>query len=171
MAKRRATKRAAKGKKPAGAKRKPAPKRTPERTRVVFPMDVYEPNKDAIKAPLKKLGMKWQYLGRGKGRYFGEDVQAFVQFTDAGADYTVRGAHAKVKKILAAWSAFRTAEHTEAAVAAEEREARDEATRLWELARPVPRPGEPEGFFRRRLAAWEAARPDNKRSANDTQQR
>jgi hypothetical protein len=134
----------------------------PERHRRIFPHAVYEPNKDVVKAPLKDLGMKWQYLGQGKGRYAGEGVQAFVQYTDTGADFTVWGPDdAAVKKILDAWNAaFPAAESAAATQEKKEAEAAEsEAMRLWRLAEPQRRPGEPEGFFRRRREEWERQKP------------
>ncbi|HVL47004.1 MAG TPA: hypothetical protein VM889_00435 [Candidatus Thermoplasmatota archaeon] len=130
--------------------------------RRLFALDVYEANKNEIKAPFKALGMKWQYLGPGKGRYAKEGVQAFVQFKDEGADFSVWGPDAEaVAIILAAWKPLGSdaAEAAAAATEAEAEAAESEAMRLWRLAKPVPRPGEPEGFYRRRLAEWDARRP------------
>lgn len=123
-------------------------------------MSTYEPNKDAIKKPFKDLGMKWQFLGEGRGRYATKGVQAFVQFAEAGADFTVWGEDAKkVKKILDAWEPFRSKEFTKEVLSAEKDLALEEAVRTWELSRPTRQPGEPETFFARRLAEWEARDP------------
>lgn len=123
-------------------------------------MTTYEPNKDAIKKPLKDLGMKWQFLGEGRGRYATKGAQAFVQFAEAGADFTVWGEDAKkVKKILDAWEPFRSKEFTKEVLSAEGDLALEEAVRTWNLSKPSRQSGEPETFFARRIAAWEASDP------------
>lgn len=154
--------------------RKPAARRPPgsppvERTRVVVPMDVYEANKDAIKAPFKEHGLKWSFLGEGKGLYKTPDggVHCFTQFKDDGVHYSVWGDDAAVKgAILDRWRDVlgealweRATARGEEAVAAEKAQAESEAMRLWRLAEPQPRPGEPDFFLKKRRAEWEAKKP------------
>lgn len=149
-------------------KRTPAPPQPPvEKRRVVFPKDVYEARKDEIKAPLKERGLKWQYLGEGKGRYAKEGVNLFAQFLDDGVHYSLWGSdQATVDALLAAWRAmlgdsiFQEAvtQGAKAAVA-EEQTRESEAVRLWKLQEPQRRPGEPDLFFRKRVAEWESKRP------------
>lgn len=146
-----------------------APARAPPAVveRVVFPRALYDERKDEIKAPLKERGLKWQFLGEGRGRYHAEGVAVFVQQSPEGADFTLRASdEAAGRAIVDAWrriagaAAFAAAKEQAREVVQEEKAAaRSEATRLWELARPLRRPGEPEGFYRRRLAEWEAQRP------------
>lgn len=140
-----------------------------QKTRVVIPMDVYEPNKDAIKAPLKENGLKWNFLGEGKGLYKMPDggVHCFTQFRDDGVHYSVWGENETAKKaILAAWRGIlgdagwaKATASGEKATQAEQAQAESEAMRLWKMAEPQPRPGEPEFFFKKRIAEWEAKKP------------
>ena len=171
-------KKAAPAKKPAklaapGKAVKPARPREPrapvERFRVVVPMDVYEPNKDAVKAPLKERGLKWTFLGQGQGLYKREDggVHCFTQFKDDGVHYSLWGEDKAARDgILADWRRVlgeeRFAQATasgEQAAAAEKRQEESEALRLWRLAEPQRRPGEPDFFFQKRMAEWQAKRP------------
>jgi hypothetical protein len=73
---------------PASVKSGAKPRGPAERvvkTRVVFPMPYYEEHKDEIKAPFKAHGMKWTFLGEGKGLYKREkEIHCFVQFKDDG---------------------------------------------------------------------------------------
>lgn len=177
-----ARQRPAKAAKPAAKKadaKEPAPKKAParrppgsppiERKRVVVAMDVYEPNKDAVKAPLKEAGLKWNFLGEGKGLYKREDggVHCFTQFKDDGVHYSLWGSDTKARDaILAAWRKLLGEERWrvataagEQAVAAEKAEQETEAVRLWRMAEPQRRPGEPDLFFQKRMAEWQAKRP------------
>ncbi|GEM_PF-5941915 len=138
---------------------------------IVIPMDVYEPNKDAIKAPIKDLGMKWSYLGEDtegkKGIYRRDDLNVFAHFKDDGVHYTLRGQnHDEAKKLLAAWRgilgsrAMAAAKEAGAEAAAKQEAAQEsEALRLWRLQEPQPRPGEPDFFLQKRKAEWQAKRP------------
>lgn len=147
----------------------PAEKKGPvQKTRIVFPKDHYEPNKDAIKAPFKANGMKWNYLGEGKGLYKREkELHCFTQFMDDGVHYSLWGDDkAGVEKILAAWrklvgeDAFaKFVAQGEKAGKAEEQEKESEAVRLWKLGEPQARPGEPDFFFKKRHDEWLAKRP------------
>lgn len=154
--------------------KKPAARRPPgappvEKTRVVIAMDVYEPNKDAIKAPFKEHGLKWNFLGEGKGLYKLPDggVHCFTQFKDDGVHYSVWGENAAVKNAIldhwrhllgeAGWTKATTS--GEAATAAEQAQAESDAMRLWKLAEPQARPGEPEFFLKKRIAEWQAKKP------------
>lgn len=154
--------------------KKPAARRPPgsppvEKTRVVIAMDVYEPNKDAIKAPFKEHGLKWNFLGEGKGLYKMPDggVHCFTQFKDDGVHYSVWGENVAVKTaILDRWRGIlgeegwtKATTTGEAATAAEQAQAESEAMRLWKLAEPQPRPGEPEFFLKKRVAEWQAKKP------------
>ncbi|MHB8604614.1 MAG: hypothetical protein ACYDCK_05110 [Thermoplasmatota archaeon] len=125
--------------------------------RYVFPIEVYEPNKDAIKAPIKELGLKWQYLGSGKGRYWGYGINIFAQFGDT-ASFSIRTHDDKMRqKLIDAW-----AKYPNVAAETEKKEAKaaiDSALGEWELAKPTPRSGEPDFFFKKRLAEWEAKDP------------
>ena len=146
----------------------PAEKRPPvHKERVVFPKDVYEPQKDAIKAPFKEHGLKWNYLGEGKGLYKRDGLHVFAQFLDDGTHYSLWGEdQAAVKAILAAWEKLlgrsflqEAAAAGEAAAQAEEAEKESEAVRLWKLQEPQRRPGEPDFFFTKRVAEWQAKKP------------
>ena len=163
---------AAPAKKPAPAKPKPkapAEKRGPiQKTRVVFPKDFYEPNKDEIKAPFKAHGLKWSYLGEGKGLYKREkEVHCFAQFLDDGTHYSLWGDDKKtVNEILGAWRVLageaqwaRFTAAGESATRAEAQAQESEAVRLWRLQEPQPRPGEPDLFFQKRRGEWLAKKP------------
>lgn len=149
-------------------KRTPAPPQPPvEKQRVVFPKDVYEARKDEIKAPLKDRGLKWQYLGEGKGRYAKEGVNLFAQFLDDGVHYSLWGSdRATIDGLLGAWRAMlgdsifqeAVSQGAQAAVV-EAQEKESDALRFWKLQEPHRRPGEPELFFKKRLAEWEAKKP------------
>lgn len=153
---------------------KPPARRAPgappvHKTRVVIPMDLYEPHKDVIKAPFKEHEMKWNFLGEGKGLYKRADngVHCFVQFKDDGVHYSIWGDDTpRVEGILGAWRVFlgeegwaKATASGEQAAASEKQEAESEAMRLWRLAEPQPRPGEPELFLKKRLAEWQAKKP------------
>ncbi len=133
----------------------------------MFPKALYEARKDDIKAPLRAHGLKWVYLGPDKGRYHKDGVNVFVQFKDDTVDYSIWGTEQDtVQDVVAAWRKLLggdvVAEATAAAAeanAVEERAAESGAVRRWELEKPVQRPGEPAGFFHRRVAEWEARRP------------
>lgn len=139
------------------------------KTRVVVPMDFYEPNKDAVKAPFKEHMLKWNFLGEGKGLYKREDggVHCFTQFKDDGVHYSVWGADKAVcERILAAWRKLlgeemwtKATTSGEKAVAEEKAQEESEALKLWKLAQPQRRPGEPDLFYQKRLTEWEAKRP------------
>lgn len=137
------------------------------RTNVVFPMDVYQERKDEIKAPFKEHGLKWKFLGEGKGRYVKEGVDVFVQFGEDGAHYALSGTdRATIDAILAVWKegfGARFLEEAEAAgeVAAEAQvaEALSEEMRIWKLGEPQRRAGEPDYFFKRRTEEWLARKP------------
>lgn len=152
------------------AKKAAAAPRTPvQKTRVVIPMDFYEPHKDDIKAPFKEHTLKWNFLGEGKGLYKREDsgVHCFTQFKDDGVHYSIWGADkATCEKILGAWRKLlgeemwvRATTSGEAAVAAEQAQQESEALKLWKLAQPQRRPGEPDLFYNKRLAEWQAKKP------------
>lgn len=153
----------------APAARKAAAEKKPpvQRTRVVFPKEVYEPRKDAIKAPFKEHGLKWSYLGEGKGLYKREGVHVFTQFLDDGVHYSLWGDdQAAVAAILGAWEALLGRSFVqeaqaagEVAARAEEAHKESEAMRLWRLQEPQRRPGEPDFFFSRRVAEWQAKKP------------
>ena len=157
------------GPKKAPAKAPAAPRTLVEKTRVVIGMDFYEPHKDAIKAPFKEHALKWNFLGEGKGLYKRADggVHCFTQFKDDGVHYSLWGADkAACEKILAAWRKLlgdemwaKATATGEEAVAAEKAQEESEATRLWKLAEPQRRPGEPDLFYQKRLAEWQAKRP------------
>lgn len=154
--------------------KKPVTRRAPgapsiQKTRVVVPMDVYEANKDTIKAPFKEHEMKWNFLGEGKGLYKRPDngIHCFVQFKDDGVHYSIWGDdEPRVQKVLGAWRALlgeegwkKATTSGEEAGAAEAKQAESEAMRLWKLAEPQARPGEPEFFLKKRIAEWQAKRP------------
>lgn len=150
------------------AAKKPAARRAPvERTRVVFPKDFYEARKEEIKAPLKERGLKWQYLGEGKGRYFKDGVNLFAQFLDDGTHYSLWGDDKKSvealkdawRKLLgeAMWAAATS--RGEQAVQKEKEEKLSEEMRIWLVGEPQPRPGEPELFYRKRREEWERRKP------------
>lgn len=149
------------------AKPKATSKAPVHKERVVFPKDVYEPNKDAIKAPFKEHALKWNYLGEGKGLYKRDGLHVFAQFLDDGTHYSLWGDdQPAVKAILAAWekllgrSFVQEAQAAgEAAAKAEEKEKESEAMRLWKLQEPQRRPGEPDFFFTKRVAEWQAKKP------------
>lgn len=158
---------------PASAK-KPAPKRDPSKgpvvkTRVVVPMDVYDAQKEAVKAPFREHEMKWNFLGEGRGLYKRLDngVHCFVQFKDDGVHYSVWGDDAKRRDaILAAWRKIlgeagwtKATASGEAAVQAEAAQVESEALKLWRMQEPQPRAGEPEFFLKKRRDEWLAKRP------------
>jgi hypothetical protein len=131
--------------------------------RVLFEMSYYSDNKDAVKAPLKELGLDWQFLGREsgttKGRYSGDGVSVFVMYTDDHADFTVQGDDGdKRQRILDAWSDMPTVDPEEAGPRPGEGEEPTEV-RVWKFKEPTRRPGEPEALYERRLAAWEEDDP------------
>lgn len=138
------------------------------KTRVVFPRAWYEEHKDEIKAPFKLHDMKWNYLGEGKGLYKREkEVHCFAQFDDAGTHYSIWGDDKKAcDEILKAWRTL-AGEQLYAqflaagveATASEAQEKESEAMRLWKLQEPQPRPGEPDFFLKKRIAEWEARKP------------
>lgn len=155
---------------PKPAKRAAAPKapRAPvEKRRVVFAKDLYEARKDELKAPFKAHGLKWQFLGEGKGRYHKDGVNVFAQFLDNGVHYSVWGDdRATVDAICdgwrrllgeAAWAAA-TAQGRQA-VAAEQAQQESEALRAWRLQEPQRRAGEPDFFFQKRTQEWLAKKP------------
>lgn len=146
----------------------PAEKKPPvHKERVVFPKDVYEPHKDAIKAPFKEHGLKWNYLGEGKGLYKRDGLHVFAQFLDDGTHYSLWGEdQPAVKAILAAWEKLlgrsflqEATAAGEAAAQAEEQEKESEAMRLWKLQEPQRRAGEPDFFYTKRVAEWQAKKP------------
>src|SRR5438067_743597 len=157
----------------APAKKAAAPKRDPSqgpivKTRVVFPMDYYEEHKDEIKAPFKAHGMKWVFLGEGKGLYKREkDIHCFTQFKDDGVHYSVWGDDKNgVTQVLAAWrmlsgealwSKFTAAGEEATQVEAEEKES--DALKLWKLQEPQRRSGEPDLFYNKRRDEWAARKP------------
>ncbi|HVL87790.1 MAG TPA: hypothetical protein VM681_07305 [Candidatus Thermoplasmatota archaeon] len=147
------------GKSAAKARPEPAdgPDESSRKERVVFPHDVYGPNKDDIKAPIKEMGLKWQFLGEGRGRWTGPGVTVFLQTTEHGQDMTVSGDAAKVQRVLDAWKPYRAAtrEAEKEVLGAEE----DVARTIWRIDRPVQQPGEPASFYARRLAEWKAKEP------------
>jgi hypothetical protein len=153
---------------PAAAKRPPVERARVEKTSVVIPLDYYEPHKDAIKAPLKEHGLKWTFLGEGKGLYKREkEVHCFTQFKDDGVHYSIWGDDkAAVRAILDAWRALAgedrfagfTASGRQAAAAESQRNESDEL-RLWRLGEPQRRPGEPDFFYQKRVDEWKARRP------------
>lgn len=159
----------------APAKKAPAPKRDPAlgpvvKTRVVIPIAYYEPNKDAIKAPFKANGMKWNYLGEGKGLYKRErDIHCFTQFMDDGVHYSVWGDDKKgAQAVLDAWRAL-AGEATwaawlaagEGARVAEAEVKESEAVKLWKLQEPQRRTGEPDLFYHKRRDEWMAKKPSS----------
>lgn len=137
------------------------------KTHVVFPMEVYNARKDEIKAPFKKHGLKWKFLGEGKGRYLKEGVDVFVQFGDEGAHYALSGSdRGTLDAILAVWKEGFGASFLEEAEAAgdEAAQAQDavalsEEMRIWQLGEPQRRAGEPDYFFQRRTEEWRARKP------------
>lgn len=166
-----ATKKAAPKKPPAEPKPKkqPAPKRPPvEKTRVVFPKDWYEEHKDEVKAPFKLHGLKWNYLGEGKGLYKREkEVHCFAQFLDDGTHYSLWGDDKKAcGEILKAWRTLagealwaRFSAAGESATRKEAEEKESEELRLWKIGEPQRRPGEPDFFFKKRYDEWTARKP------------
>lgn len=160
--------------KPPKPAKAPAPKRAPgapavQKTRVVIPMDVYEAQKDAVKKPFKEHEMKWNFLGEGKGLYKRPDngVHCFVQFKDDGVHYSIWGDDKpRVESILAIWKAIlgeegwtRATTSGEEATAQEKEAQESDALRLWRMAEPQARPGEPEFFLKKRIADWQAKKP------------
>lgn len=135
------------------------------RERVIFPMSTYSENKDAVKAPFKELGLKWQYLGQDKGdtkgRYAGDDVSVFVLYSSEHADFTIEGTDDDaIETILSAWEGFETIEpEEEAAPESPMDEALRKEVEIWRFKEPARRPGEPEGLYKKRLADWEAKDP------------
>lgn len=132
-------------------------------------MDIYEAHKDAMKAPFKEHALKWNFLGEGKGLYKRPDggVHCFTQFKDDGVHYSIWGDDKKaVGEILATWRlvlgeegwARATASGEQAAVA-EQAQQESEALKLWKMAEPQRRAGEPDLFFNKRLAEWQAKKP------------
>ena len=139
-----------------------------EKTRIVFPKDWYEEHKDEVKAPFKLHGLKWSYLGEGKGLYKREkEVHCFAQFLDDGTHYSLWGddkkacdAILKVWRTLAGeplWAKFSAAGESATQKEAEVKES--EALRLWKLGEPQPRAGEPDFFFKKRKDEWLAKKP------------
>lgn len=137
------------------------------KTHVVFPTEVYNARKDEIKAPFKKHGLKWKFLGEGKGRYLKEGVDVFVQFQDEGAHYALSGSDREtLDAILAVWKEGFGASFLEEAEAAGDQaadaqvaEALSEEMRIWRLGEPQRRAGEPDYFFKRRTEEWLARKP------------
>lgn len=135
-----------------------------EKRNYLIPKDVYDTQKDAIKAPIKQHGLKWQYLGEGKGRYHKEGVNLFVQFQDDGVHYALWGSDAQTTDALVeAWRALlgepalaAASEEGAAVVEAAKEEEESDALRLWRLQEPHRRPGEPDFFFEKRLQEWRA---------------
>lgn len=134
-----------------------------DRHRILFEMSYYSENKSAVKAPIKALDLTWQFLGREggdtKGRYSGDDIQIFVQYSDQYADFTVWGEDEdKVDEILDAWSQMPTVSPDEAPPSpAEQEEAKE--VRIWRFKQPVQREGEPDALFENRLEAWKEKDP------------
>lgn len=151
------------------AVRRPTDAPPVQKTRVVVPLEIYEGHKDAIKAPFKSHAMKWNFLGEGKGLYKRPDggIHCFVHFKDDGVHYSIWGDDRPgVQGVLATWrkilgeTAWAQATTTgDQAVAAEKQEQVSEAMKLWKLAEPQRRPGEPDFFFDKRLAEWQAKKP------------
>jgi hypothetical protein len=155
--------------------KKPAAKRDPslgpvQKTRVVFPKDWYEEHKDEVKAPFKLHGLKWNYLGEGKGLYKREkEVHCFAQFLDDGTHYSLWGDDkASCEKILEAWrtlageaqwSKFMAAGTL--AIVAEAQQKESEELRLWKIGEPQKRGGEPDFFFKKRYDEWLAKKPSS----------
>lgn len=140
------------------AERPPAPKgpKYPGPVvRLLLPMAAYSEHKEAIKAALKEEGLGFQHLGRGQGRYFNDKVSVFAKWGDRDADYTVRGDAAVVEKLAATLKRVGATDYTEETKAEEEAE----NVKAWKLEKPAPRPGEPEFFYKKRLAEWEARDP------------
>ncbi len=135
------------------------------RERVIFPMGTYSENKAAVKAPLKELGLKWQYLGQEKGdtkgRYAGDDVSVFVLYSSEHADFTIEGTDDEaIDTILSAWESFETLEpEDEGAPESPMDEALRKEVEIWRFQEPARRPGEPEGLYQKRLEAWKARDP------------
>lgn len=148
----------------------PAGPQIPART-FVIPHDAYEAHKDEIKAPMKAADMKWSYLGEDaegkRGIYRNEAINVFAHFKDDGVHYTVRGKdHAAADAVVEAWRKVLGAKLmgeaiATGAVAAAQEAAKEEseATRLWRLQEPQRRAGEPDFFYQKRLAEWEAQKP------------
>lgn len=132
--------------------------------RVVFPMSFYSENKTAVKKPFKQLGLKWQYLGQDgettKGRYNGEEVGVFVQYSGEHADFTITGTDEKaIEKILSAWEDMETLDVDEPAPASPADEALEKELFVWRFKEPKRRPGEPESLYQRRVEDWKAKDP------------
>ncbi|HUR68172.1 MAG TPA: hypothetical protein VM370_02920 [Candidatus Thermoplasmatota archaeon] len=140
-----------------------------QKTRVVIPMEFYEPNKDAVKAPFKEHELKWNYLGEGKGLYKRVDngVHCYTAFKDDGVHYSIWGDDKRrLDGILASWRKLlgepawaRATTSGEQAAVAESEEKESEALKLWKMGEPQRRPGEPDLFYSKRLAEWQAKRP------------
>lgn len=155
---------------PAAKKAKRDPSLGPvHKTRVVIAMDVYEPQKAEFKAPFKANELKWNFLGEGRGLYKRADggVHCFTQFKDDGVHYSIWGDDTpRVDAILATWRQLLGEDGWEKATASgdqaaevEKKEQESDALRLWRLAEPQGRPGEPEFFLKKRLAEWQAKKP------------
>ena len=146
---------------PGGAPAAPAaaPKAAPRFpgpvVRLLFPYDAYDRHKDAIKAQMKDAGLRFQFLGRGQGRYHSDEANVFARFGDDVVDYTLRGDAALVERLAASWRELGARDFTEEAKAEEEAA----EVKAWRLEMPLRRPGEPESFFKKRLAEWEARKP------------
>lgn len=141
-------------------KEKPAPKPKGPKypgpvVRLLFPNAVYVEHKDRVKEEIKDEGLGFQFLGRGQGRYFDDKVSIFAKWGEEAADFTLRGDAKVVEKLAASWRALGAHDYTEEAKAEEEAA----EVRAWKLEKPVQRAGEPEFFFKKRLAEWEAQRP------------
>lgn len=136
---------------------------------VALAKTLYDEQKDAIKAPFKKHGLKWQYLGEGKGRYHKDGVSVFVLFADDQVHYSLSGSdRATQDAILDAWKDLLGADalaeagkkgEQAAAEQARQPEPESEEMRLWRLQEPQRRPGEPDFFYRKRTEEWNARKP------------
>lgn len=130
-------------------------------------MSYYSDNKDEVKAPIKELGLSWQFLGREdgdtKGRYSGDGVQVFAKYTDRHADFTITGSDEEKKQaILDAWDEMPTVTPENDDVPPSPAQAeQSKEVRIWQLKKPTQRPGEPDALFERRLEAWRKADPRN----------
>jgi hypothetical protein len=159
--------RAAQGAEREGAPSKPAKAEPFVKMTVVIPRAVYESNKDAIKEPLKTHGLKWQYLGEGRGRYAKPGAGIFVHFKDDGTHYTMSGEDAAtLSAIRDAWAALlgpdafaAAAKQGAEAAQATGLEEDSEATLAWRIGEPQRQRGEPDSYYKLRHDAWLAKRP------------
>jgi hypothetical protein len=170
-AKKAAAKPKAKAAEPKPAKKAAQPRTPVHKEKVVIAHDVYEPNKDAIKAPLKRYELTWSYLGEDavgkRGLYKKDGVNVFAHFKDDGVHYDVWGSDQKtVDAILRAWRDLLGTKIMAAAkeagveaAAQEQAQQESEALKLWRLQEPQRRPGEPDFFFDKRRAEWDAKKP------------